>query len=361
MKMGKIINFVMVVTVLSFVDVAQAQVQSAGGVRKAEKSVLKSDDKQGGVTPRMQTALTVEDAVHDADLSYSRKIYRRLDLTKEVNAPLYYPEDVIDGKENLFRVIFTHVLDGSLPAYEYLDGREIFTDEYRVNVSEMLDRFSIYSTPGKGRNAVPVVDEADVPSSQVLDYYVVENWEFDNVSSGMKTKVLAICPVLTRSGDFGDETRYPMFWIKYSDLKPYIANIFVFADDDNNLERYSIDDYLTLGMYKGDIYKTQNLRNLSMTQIYGDEDAVKQASDSIDNRLRTYGKNLWVPTREEYLAQKEAEASAATKGESISERTEVTAKAKPTSVRKTSTKSKIKSSGIKTTSTATKSVRRRRK
>ncbi len=52
---------------------------------------------------------------HDADLSYMRQIYRQIDLTKDANTPLYFPEDVIDGQENLFRIILPLVVDGQVP------------------------------------------------------------------------------------------------------------------------------------------------------------------------------------------------------------------------------------------------------
>lgn len=61
-----------------------------------------------------------------------------------------------------------------------------------------------------------------------------------------------------------------------------------------------------------------------MVQMYPDEDMLKRAQDSIDNRLKTFGKDLWMPTREEYLAQKEKEAEAAARlaaGDSIPDRT----------------------------------------
>ena len=51
-------------------------------------------------------------------------------------------------------------------------------------------------------------------------------------------------------------------------------------------------------MYKGDIYKTRNLRNLSLMQMFPDPDDLKHAQDSIENRLRAFDRNLWVPTRE---------------------------------------------------------------
>lgn len=353
-----------------------AQVENAGGVRKRSERDKKSTPREGEVSQRMQDFYTAKEP-HDADISYMREIYRQLDLNVPENTPLYYPEDVVDGQKNLFRLILGLVVDGKIPAYEYLDGREAFTDQYKVKVAEMLDRFGIYYTHGKGgteRNPKFVIEEADVPTGQVLTYYIIEKWEFDRRSNRMKTRVEAICPVLNRMGDFGGEAKYPMFWVKYDQLRPYLAQQYVFLTDDNNLPQYSLDDYFNLGMYKGDIYKTRNLRNLSMVQMYPDPDDLARAQDSIDRRLREYGKDLWVPTREEYLAQKEKEeaiAKAIADGDTIPGRTVVedksvteTKKARKTTRKRSSKKAKVSSSAPKISapnSNATKSVRRRKK
>lgn len=359
---------------------AVAQVESGGAIVKRSERDKKKTETNVGVTDRMQ-AFYEKKATHDADLSYMREIYRELDLKKAPNAPLYYPEDIVDGRENLLRVIMGAVVNGQIPAYEYLDGREVFTDQYKVNVGEMLDRFGIYYTQGKGstpKNPKYVIDEADMPTGQVLTYYIIEKWEFDRRSNRMKTRVEAICPVMTRSGDFGGEAKYPMFWVKFDALRPFLARQYVFVSDDNNMPQYSLDDYFNLGMYDGEIYKTRNLRNLSMAQLYPDEDVRKQAQDSIDNRLKSYGKNLWVPTREEYLAQKEREAQAAeaiAAGDSIPGKTVVAEtvatvkKSNARTSRRTSTAKKPKTVKVKTSSpssstpnsSATKSVRRRKR
>ncbi len=358
---------------------AFSQVETGGSIRKRSERENKKTEKNVGVTDRMQAFYETKNA-HEADVSYMRQIYRELDLTKNENAPLYYPEDVIDGQENLLRVILGAVLNGTIPAYEYLDGREIFTDQYKINVGEMLDRFGIYHTEAKGstaKNPKYVIEEADMPTGQVLTYYIIERWEFDRRSNRMKTRVEAICPVLTRAGDFGGEAKYPMFWVKFDSLRPFLARQHVFVSDDNNVPQYSLDDYFNLGLYDGEIYKTRNLRNLSMAQLYPDEDMRKLAQDSIDQRLKNYGKNLWVPTREEYLAQKEREeeiAKALAAGDTIPGRTVVaeasTVKKPSARTRKrTSTAKKPKASKVKSSSSgsnqpnsaAAKSVRRRRK
>lgn len=300
-----------------------AQVQNAGGVRKrGEEDRRKKAEASGPViSDRMQSFFENKEP-HDADLAYMRQIYRSLDLSKEKNTPLYFPEDVIDGQENLFRIIMRLVVEGKIPAYEYLDGREIFSDQYKIKVGDMLDRFEIYytQTGGNGKNPRYEIAEADVPTNQVLNYYIIEKWEFDRRSNRMKTRVEAICPVLNKYGDFGETNRYPMFWVKFDALRPWLAQEYIFLSDDNNLPQYSLDDFFNMGMYDGEIYKTQNLRNLSMMQMYPDEDDLKAARDSIDRRLRSFGKDLWVPDRDEYLAQRaaaEAAAEAAAAGDTI--------------------------------------------
>ncbi len=355
-----------------------AQVETGGVIRKRSERDKKKTEKTVGVTDRMQSFYEKKDT-HDADLSYMREIYRELDLKKAENAPLYYPEDAIEGRENLLRVILGAVIDGRIPAYEYLDGREVFTDQYKVKVGEMLDRFGIYYTEAKGstaKNPKYHIEEADMPTGQVLNYYIIEKWEFDRRSNRMKTRVEAICPVMTRNGDFGGEAKYPMFWVKFDTLRPFLAHQYVFVSDDNNIPQYSLDDYFSLGMYDGEIYKTRNLRNLSMAQMYPDEDMRKHAQDSIDNRLKNYGKDLWVPSREEFLAQKEREeevAKAIAAGDTIPGRTMVDAnksvkKSSARTRKRTSTSKKSKSAKVKSSSksnqpnsSATKSVRRRRK
>lgn len=319
------------VAAISFSIVGQ---DNTGVVRRngASKRGQKQEESTGPkITDRMQGFFDGP-KTHDADLAYMREIYRELDLQNvPENTPLYFPEDIVDGQQNLFRIIFGLVVDGKIPAYEYLDGRELFTDQYKVKVDEMLNRFDImYQTQGSGDRATYTIEEADVPTGQALKYYIIEKWEFDRRSNRMKTFVEAICPVLTRTGDYGGQANYPMFWVKFDQLRPYLAQQYVFLSDDNNLAQYSLDDYFNLGMYKGEIYKTKNLRNLSMAQMYPDKDDLQRAQDSIDTRLREFGKNLWVPTRDEYLAMKEAEEEALAarelaeaNGDSIPERTVV--------------------------------------
>lgn len=283
----------------------QAQV-----VKKSENDERKKKDEGGVVITDRQQAFFEQRQPSDADLQWMKVIYRSLDLTKGKNPALYYPEEPNEDGQSLFFIIMRLLANNQITAYEYLDGREMFTDEFKVNVGELLDRFHVMYVPAKGsteKNPKYTIEDADIPGNEVLSYYIIERWEFDTRSNAMKTRVEAVCPVLHRTDEFGGEAiKYPMFWVKLNDIRPYMANQYVFTDDDNNLSRYSLDDFFKLNMYTGEIYKTKNLRNLSLMQMFPEEKALKHAQDSIEQRLKAFNNDLWVPDREVLLAQKEA-------------------------------------------------------
>ncbi len=310
--------------------VAQDSSSSSSIVRRRAGDRDRNTSRQApGVTDRMQQFYSKSSA-NDADLMWMRVIYRDLEMDNPKNAALYYPEDVVDGQENLFRIIMRLLADNAIPAYEYLDGKEIFTDQYRLKVSDMLDRFHVLYSPAKGsteKNPRFVIEESDVPANEIRSYYILERWEFDAKTTKTRRVVEAICPVLHRADEFGvDAVRYPMFWVKLDAIRPYLAQQYIFIDDDNNLPRYTYDDFFTMAMYDGDIYKTRNLTNRSMMQMFPDPDDRKRAQDSIQNRLESFDKNLWVPSREEVIAAREAreaaeaEAAAKAEGQEIADR-----------------------------------------
>lgn len=305
---------------------AALAVPASAQVMRKDARKDKKDDAAPGVTFRMKEFYEPQPE-SDANLMWMRVIYRQIDLTKAENMPLYYPEEPTEDQQSLFRIILGLVTSGQVPAYEYLDGREMFTDQYKVKVRDMLDRFHIIYTEAKGsteKNPKFAIDESDVPSNEVLSYYIVERWTFDTNENKTRKTVEAICPVLHRTDDFGGEpVKYPMFWIKFDVLRPYLAQQSIFLSDDNNLEKYNYDDFFQLGLYKGDIYKTRNLRNQSLMQMFPDPEDLKHAQDSIENRLESYDKHLWVPSREELEAKAEAEEAARLKAEGRSEDVEV--------------------------------------
>jgi hypothetical protein len=144
-----------------------------------------------------------------------------------------------------------------------------------------------------------------------------------------------------------------MFWIKFADIRPWLTQQTIFVNDDNNLPTCTYDDFFNLTMYDGEIYKTRNLKNRSMMQLYPDPDDRQRAQDSIQARLDNFEKKLWVPSREEVIAAREAregkEVKAATDSSSVVDATEAAVE-ETKATRSTKRSTKQKSSSTKTTS-----------
>ena len=235
----------------------------------------------------------------DGFMPWQHVVYRELDMENPINASLYYPEEPMDGLTNLFRVILDGICTGRLKGYEYLDGREIFDEKYVVNPRDILDKFQILyqEKPAVGQNGKPtyVVEEMDVPCNEVLSYFIKERWEFNQKTSKYGPRILAICPVLHRSGDFGgDLVKYPMFWLNYEDLRPLLREHLIMSDGMNNTPRFTMEEFFTLEQYKGDIYKVQNTRGLSLMQQYPNPDTLKMMRAKIEAELRGFGDSIWV-------------------------------------------------------------------
>ena len=308
----KSLRLIIALLLLGFALGGNAQVtkRSGGDTRKKDKNAGPT------ITDRQQSFYEVKEP-SDADLQWMKVIYREVDLRKGKNAALLYPEMPNEDGENLYFIIIRLLAKNQIAAYDYQD--EIFNDEHKIDVGEMFDRYGIYYTEAKGsteKNPIYEFEAADIRANQVLSYYIIEKWEFDTRSNQMKARVEYLCPVLHQEDDWSGETgRYPMFWVKLNDIRPYMAQQYVFTDDDNNLARYSIDDFFKLNMYTGDIIKTKNLRNLSLKQMFPEEEAYKHAQDSIEQRLRSFNQDLWVPSLEVLQARAEAEEKARAEAE----------------------------------------------
>ena len=243
-----------------------------------------------------------------------RIIYRELDLTKEKNAALYYPARPLSnsalsnsagGSQNLFTTIFKLISEDKIEAYEYLGDYEEFEEEYKIDFKQMLDRFYIYyeQDPTKKGNAAITVNENDIPAAEVRKYYVKEAWSFDQNNSAFEIKILAICPILQLSGEFSGgvfenmgEQNYPMFWLPYENLQPYIKSSYIMTSGTNNATTFTYDDFFRRRMFDGEIVKTGNPLNLSLAQYCPTPDSLKREQERIEQELTNFKNSLFTET-----------------------------------------------------------------
>ncbi|MDR0894904.1 MAG: gliding motility protein GldN [Prevotellaceae bacterium] len=232
------------------------------------------------------------------DVVWMREIYRTLDLTKESNGALYYPVEPQGGRQNLFTTLFRLLAQQKIPVYEYqLDGAEHFEKQYEVTFRDVLDRFQIYYEQKKvanRRDSVISIHNSDIPSADVLSYFVKEVWYFDQRTSHYGSVITALCPVLHRSEEFSSEkVKLPMFWVNYQDLAPYLTQTKISVSNYNHAANSTWDDFFAARLYKGDIYKVTNLQNRTLAQYCPTDSALVAEQKRIEQELADFEKSLY--------------------------------------------------------------------
>ena len=277
--------FLMMITLMAGSAMGQPQ------KRRAQQQA--QENKPAAVmSPRAQimypTSLDIPEEV-----VWRRDIYREIDLNKDANAGLYYPVEPQGKQLNLFTYIFKLAQNGYIPIYEYpTDGSDVFSDATKVEMRTILDNYHIFYEEQDGRLKV---DNSDIPSAEVRKYYLKESAYYDQANSSFHVKVLALCPVMMRDDDFGGEaTQYPLFWVKYSDLEPFLNRQTVMASSLNNASTMNLDDFFTLNMYRGDIYKTNNAQGKTLLQLCdGDMDKLTEEQKRIEAELAAFRKTIF--------------------------------------------------------------------
>ncbi|MDH6304987.1 gliding motility associated protein GldN [Parabacteroides sp. PF5-5] len=283
---------------------------------RARTGGRESDKKESGLPELTIRAQDMNERMTQeiGNARWMRVIYRQVDLNKEQNAPLYYPVRPLNGSMNLFSTIFQLMSENKLEAYRYEDGFEAFDEEHLINFKEdVLDRAYIYyeEIPGQAGGAPSyIINESDIPSGDVMAYYVKEAWYFDQNNSVFDVKTLAICPILTVSGDLGEQTT-PLFWIPYENIRPYITNSRIMTSNINNAKTFTIDDYFRRRMFEGEIIKTENLMNRTLRQMYPEPDSLMLAQKEIEKQLETFQQSLyWQPDTTQVANTKESKKAA---------------------------------------------------
>lgn len=247
---------------------------------------------QQGMTRRMQLQYPVAVEMPE-DVVWRRDIYREVNLDDESNSGLYYPVEPVGKQMNLFTYVFKLALGGYIPVYEYrLDGNEVLDATAKVDMKTILDNYRIFYEENAGKIKV---DNSDIPSAEVKLYYLKESAYYDQANSSFHIKVQAFCPVMLREDDFGGEAaKYPLFWVKYSDVEPYLSRQSVRMSERNDASMINLDDYFTMNRYKGKIYKTNNSQGKTLAQIVGNDSTKLSAEQKrIEAELDAFRNNLF--------------------------------------------------------------------
>ena len=231
--------------------------------------------------------------LREADVMWSHRIWRRIDLREKMNHPLYYPLEPVNGRASLFDVIKKGIMEGSLLAFDatYDDFRLQLT---KTQVLESLEKTVTKQAedPNNPGMYFEITDTIKVESRDVIQYQIKEDWFFDRQRSVLDVRIIGLAPiVVTRDVDGAERGKSLLFWLYFPNCREVFANAETF-NRQNDAERRTYEDVFWKRMFSSYITKEENVYDRSIEEYLTGLDALLEA-EKIKNDIFTLEMDLW--------------------------------------------------------------------
>jgi gliding motility associated protien GldN len=239
----------------------------------------------------MQTAY-----VREADMMWSRRIWRVIDLREKMNLPLYYPLEPTLCLQSLFDVLKTAILKDELKAY----ANPVFDDEFthemtKEEVSKLLVSWdSTHQVEDVNNPGVYITEplKSEIKAGSICQYWIKEDWFFDRERSVMEARIIGICPLVQKLSEDGEVIGVkPLFWIHFPEARPFLAKAASF-NSRNDSERMSYDELFVKRKFSSYVYKESNVYNRAIAE-YKQGKGILLESEDIKEDIFNYESDLW--------------------------------------------------------------------
>lgn len=205
--------------------------------------------------------------IREADVMWSKVIYRMVDLRQKQNLPLYYPSRPIGGRMNFIDLVLYGIDNEGIRAFSPNDPLNEFTVQLtRDQIDNAFDAGmdTIVSVdPATGQQIQQFIEQ-ERKTYEVKKLLVKEKWFFDKNHSVMKVRILGISPIRVyfRMDDQGmptdDFQQKQTFWVYFPEIRPLLANHETF-NQFNDSQRVSFDDFFLQRRFSSHIFAVSNV------------------------------------------------------------------------------------------------------
>ncbi len=242
--------------------------------------------------------------LREADMMYTKRVWRIIDLREKLNHPLYYPTQRMQDRISFVQRLVDAIKYNEISAYDPVPDDEFTTLlSYNQVLQNMdaLDKSKTQQSLTTGLDTTVTV-KGEIRWNEVKELLVKEEWFFNKQYSTMQVRIIGICPIRhfyrtlqTGSEDEvgGELQRQPLFWIDFREARKVLANTAVF-NDFNDAQRITFDDLFFKRRFSSYITQETNVYNnrLISSYTYGGVPNM-QESERIKYDLFTIEHDLW--------------------------------------------------------------------
>ena len=233
--------------------------------------------------------------VREADVMWSKIIWRQIELSERANQHLYFPTTPVDGRQSLIDVLLDGIHSQGLTAYDESGGDEfaqILTEQMihknlgaSVNTETFLD---------ENENVVEKLVETPYVSSEVTRYRLKELWFFDKQRSVLECRIIGLCAIRVyhKDPDDPEERRTRVFWIYYPEARKLLANAECF-NPKNDGARLSFEDIFQKRYFQSFIVAESNMYDNRLISEYAQGQECLLEAENIKEQIFNFEQDLW--------------------------------------------------------------------
>jgi len=230
----------------------------------------------------------------ERDVLFSRRIYRVIDTREKMNMVMKWP------RNPLYRIIYDAAIKGyggaPIPAYQNDSLTSVITAEdiIKKGGSETTTQVNI-DRNDPNSELVDTVIRNEFRPSDIKRYLLMEDWIFDKQTSQFFIRIIAIAPMFEMQAAGLTLPEMPLFWVKWSDLRPVLVNQEIF-NRHNDAMRFSYDDFFEQRVFSSYIIQEPNVfdnRISDFEEFKADKFSALLESEKIKNKLFEWEHDLW--------------------------------------------------------------------
>ena len=232
-------------------------------------------------------------SLREADVVYSKRIWREIDLREKMNQYLASP------KSRLIDVIMSSIFAGELTAYDATPTKDDpDADDFAVPLTPeqanvKLSDSSIVDTFDKDGNKIgSKVVPGEFNADSLIKFRIKEDWVFDKQRSVFEPRIIGIAPMVKIKVEGLQSSDYqPAFWIYFPEARPIFVKKEVVTKR-TDASGLSFDDVFMKRLFASYIVKVSNEKNERIKDYATGIDKLYE-SERIKKELMDWEINLW--------------------------------------------------------------------